>query len=358
MVQPLYRLENKPRREKEGHAGLWFDKFGDMWQGRETWSLKSTGNNKNPKLEWIQGITGGGGVGSDVAIEEFSRRIFGLVSSYKGHARVFVSCSRFVTGLGRSHPVENGFAWHPTLGTPYLPGSSVKGMVRAWAKAEGESDDDGSRVMRLLGGRGQAGSISFLDAVPIKSVKLEADVMTPHYANWTLQDHPGDWCSPTPIPFLTMAEGTKMLFSIIPVGATHSDDIQIVWNWIESALEWQGAGAKTAIGYGRFQGDSQSTRRFQFWLSKQQRDRLEKGSREWWCAQFEEMSEEEILNEVRKNLEKSQTDDPDKRKSFAKAVPVDMVQCWQMGRKKDSMTHVGKKKRKERARLVRQALGE
>jgi len=38
----------------------------------------------------------------------------------------------FVTGMGRNHPLENGFLWHPILGTPYLPGSSLKGAVRSW----------------------------------------------------------------------------------------------------------------------------------------------------------------------------------------------------------------------------------
>jgi CRISPR-associated protein Cmr6 len=37
--------------------------------------------------------------------------------------------------LGNPHPVEKGFLWHPTLGTPSLPGSGVKGLVRAWVEA-------------------------------------------------------------------------------------------------------------------------------------------------------------------------------------------------------------------------------
>ena len=84
-----------------------------------------------------------------------------------------------MTGLGRSHPVENGFAWHPTLGMPYLPGSSVKGMVRAWAEQETDPRPASEELDRLLGKQNSAGSVCFLDALPIKPVKLEADVMTP-----------------------------------------------------------------------------------------------------------------------------------------------------------------------------------
>ena len=34
--------------------------------------------------------------------------------------------------------------------------------------------------------------------------------MTPHFAGWTEQGPPGDWLSPTPIPFLTTAAGTHV----------------------------------------------------------------------------------------------------------------------------------------------------
>jgi CRISPR-associated protein Cmr6 len=38
------------------------------------------------------------------------------------------------TGLGMEHPVENGFAFATPYGLPYLPGSSVKGVVRSTAE--------------------------------------------------------------------------------------------------------------------------------------------------------------------------------------------------------------------------------
>ena len=65
---------------------------------------------------------------------------------------VFTTDGRFVTGTGRSHSVENGFAWHPTLGTPYLSGSSVKGMIRARAQEAGASP---ARVAAAFGAEAQ-----------------------------------------------------------------------------------------------------------------------------------------------------------------------------------------------------------
>jgi len=166
-----------------------------------------------------------------------------LVARLSGKYFVFKSTSRFVTGLGRSHPIENGFAWHPTLGTPYLPGSSIKGMVRAWARKEMEG-------------------VCFLDALPLAPVQLEADIMTPHYANWTAEKPPGDWCSPNPIPFLTAAPGTAFFFSFLPRAGKSASDLDSLGEWLGDALLEAGAGAKTSIGYGRFVRDQEREKTF------------------------------------------------------------------------------------------------
>lgn len=243
-VRPLYRMDGDPMtsRPSQGHPGLWYDKF--------CWTLGSGGSDKR---DWIDTVAGS--VGADAPIDEYAQRVVRLIEARAGRFAVFKTVSRFVTGLGRSHQVENGFAWHPTLGAPYLPGSSVKGMVRAWARAENGPDGDGDRPGRLLGDRDRSGIISFLDAVPTGTASLEADVMTPHYANWTVDDPPGDWRSPNPIPFLTMASGVTMVVGVVPCGPANGSDLATVMDWITRALEFQGAGAKTAVGYGRFEPD-------------------------------------------------------------------------------------------------------
>ena len=40
------------------------------------------------------------------------------------------SISSFITGIGNEHPLENGFAFLNPYGLPYLPASSVKGVLR------------------------------------------------------------------------------------------------------------------------------------------------------------------------------------------------------------------------------------
>lgn len=66
------------------------------------------------------------------------------------------STSPLATGLGVEHPLENGFAFFNPYGLPYLPGSSVKGVLRRAAEelALLENDSKGwtlAHVWRLLG---------------------------------------------------------------------------------------------------------------------------------------------------------------------------------------------------------------
>ncbi len=361
MTLPLYRAAARraSRRDPEGHAGLWFDKFCDRWRVAErAWTMSSD------KIEWIRTLTGGR-VGAEEQIDGYASRLLRLTTSRGGRAEVFTTTARFVTGLGRSHPVENGFAWHPTLGTPYLAGSSVKGLVRAWAEAEPRPD--AGTLGRLLGSPGKAGTVCFLDAAPIVPVRLEADVMTPHYAGWSAEDPPGDWRSPSPIPFLTTAADTRFLFGILPCRPSSDDDLEVVSGWLRSALENAGGGAKTAVGYGRFTRDDEATRRLNEAAITADRRRREERAREdamqspegRWRLKLQERTEAEILDLVRIHLEKEPLEDPAERRAFVQALlAADLVDHWRRGRTRDSRTGVGKKKLKERAGLIDRVLAE
>ena len=75
--------------------------------------------------------------------------------------------------------------------------------------------------------------------------------MTPHYAGWSEDDPPGDWRSPTPIPFLSAAAQCTFLFAILPGKGADASHLDCAWGFVNEALAWAGAGAKTAVGYGR-----------------------------------------------------------------------------------------------------------
>ncbi|RJQ72323.1 MAG: type III-B CRISPR module RAMP protein Cmr6 [Desulfobacteraceae bacterium] len=252
MATPLPRYQpplpaNKP---DNANTGLWYDKFCNQWN--VDWKIEARG-----KLEWIQTITGKCGDGT--LLKEHTDRLKALAERRGGGDKVFFSLYRFVSGLGREHPVENGFAWHHSLGTPYLPGSSVKGMLRSYLTTWTETAR--ADITRIFGPREDknnhaVGSAIFLDALPTQPVTLKADVMTPHYGPYYQHDEttPGDWHSPVPIPFLTVAENSKFLFAVLPRTRSEQDtkDCEAALSWLTEALETTGAGAKTAIGYGRF----------------------------------------------------------------------------------------------------------
>ena len=299
MTLPLYQFDAppQPRREADGHAGLWYDKFCNEWRiERSTWTLQGR------KGAWIRTLTNEA-VGCSEQIDESALRLAAMVDAGRGRWDVFTTDSRFVTGLGRSHPVENGFAWHATLGTPYLPGSSVKGLVRAWARLDADPIPDCKALARSLGAPGRAGNIFFLDAVPTTPVLLEADVMTPHYAGWSKDRVPGDWCSPVPIPFLVTARETSFLFGLVPRGTVSADDFAAVNEWLRSALAWAGAGAKTAVGYGRFLQDAGKTEDLRQRLRGRDRVRAE---RIWAAREAEERASRlAALSPVERQIEET-----------------------------------------------------
>ena len=197
-------------------------------------------------------------------------RQLALITALDGRGAVFQTDWHFATGLGLPHPVENGLIWHHTLGVPYLTGSGVKGLVRAWVEVWDESLNEAEKARRLndwFGTTEQAGCFLFFDALPVEPVLLVADVMTPHMDQWYEQGGkigdpcqepyrriPADWHSPVPVPFLVVKEA-KLLFGVAPRRREFANELPQVFAALKQALDWLGAGAKTAAGYGRMLED-------------------------------------------------------------------------------------------------------
>jgi len=249
-----------PDKRGSGNPGLWFDKFPNQWNDVES---------KNPfeKNPWINRLQEQHGEAQ--LLKEHSTRRFLLVQKQQGAFAVLQTEWAFVTGLGRSHPLENGFAWHHSLGAPFLPGSSIKGVVRSWANELAEIANAAAPtpedIFRIFGPRGKdvdkcVGTVIFMDALPPKPVSVRADIMTPHHKEWysAPKDRdaapPTDWEAPIPIPFLAVAKEQSFAFACLPRKQSQicKDDCQLVMQWLEEALLELGAGAKTSSGYGRF----------------------------------------------------------------------------------------------------------
>ncbi len=287
LYQEVHGLGNdfKPFGNKQqAHAGLLFERFYNQidkdTQGQML--LRKAKDSQSPQQVWLEQFTGAAGVGDKVMLEQAAQQQKQLVRALEGKLAVFETEYCFVTGMGNPHPVENGMAWHPVLGTPYLPGAAVKGLIRAWVeewetdKAEDEAQALRDKLLQWFGSKSkkpdekkmQAGELIFFDAIPLRPVQLRTEIMTPHMGKWYEQggkdlegkdtlEHPeripADWHDPTPITFLAVKSATFLFSVALRNPAIKSCELTEVLQALEHSLKWLGAGAKTATGYGRME---------------------------------------------------------------------------------------------------------
>jgi CRISPR-associated protein Cmr6 len=207
-------------------------------------------------------------------------------------SRVFVrhgtNPAPFTTGLGMEHPLENGFAFLTPYGLPYLPGSSVKGVLLQAAREletggafeDPDRDWNGAAIEALFGRApepatdtedvaetgAQRGALLFWDVFPELPAQsgLEWEIMAPHQSRY-LQDRtnpepPHDNDPPTPIYFLTVPTGSGFHFYVpcnrALLAQTAPELLErdrwhaILGQLFDHAFDWLGFGAKTAVGYG------------------------------------------------------------------------------------------------------------
>jgi CRISPR-associated protein Cmr6 len=186
--------------------------------------------------------------------------------------------------LARASVLENAsLCLHPIYGFPYLPGTGLKGLARAWAEtvwADSQPDaiEAWRRIHEVFGVGDEtdtdkrvpegfvrkkdpdendldfAGNVIFHDAWPTRPPQLQIDFATPHHKSYyERKEPPGDWDSPEPAAFLSIPAGTEFQFAI--TASNRCSDPSLVEHarkWLNDALTIFGAGAKTNAGYGTF----------------------------------------------------------------------------------------------------------
>jgi CRISPR-associated protein Cmr6 len=260
------------------NAGLVFDRFLKIWQG----SFDLVKERLGPLQQFVKEYA------------ELERHVSPLLNARHEHLRALaggtergertaVAQERLVSGLGSSHPLENGFCFDYALGVPHLPGSSVKGLCRQMAELDGDE-----RAIRTLFGNGDeddrraernatAGDIVFLPAYPKGWPALEIDVINCHQPAYygsnpvvlradTDKPNGGGGASsqrgerrkrvgplevedPVPVFFLTVARGTRFVFRCFSRSGTPTNVAQAL-ELLSDGLATLGIGAKTALGYG------------------------------------------------------------------------------------------------------------
>ena len=165
--------------------------------------------------------------------------------------------TRLFIGLTGGGMLETGCAISRTHGTPYIPGSSVKGVVAAHARQQ--LDQNGATFRELFGVRptearpdALAGLIAFHDAwwAPDSAGRpLVEEVVTTHHPEY----YAGEGTQPatdfdSPVPNAQVAAQGTFLFVV----GGPTEWLDLAQRMLVSALTTSGAGAKTRAGYGLF----------------------------------------------------------------------------------------------------------
>jgi CRISPR-associated protein Cmr6 len=252
------------------NPGLVWERYPQVWSGSEI------GNAKDRSEFLRRFVRDFNSSDSQKAGEPGLRELLTRMRSATGGGRAFRLTAPLCTGLGLEHPTENGCAFDPVLGLPMLPGSGLKGLARAAARALGEAPD---LVEALLGseppsgpGAGDAttpGTVRFWGAWPDGWPKLRMELINPHHPKYQDdQTHryvgdahatPGDRQrskvaayteEPIPVTFLAL-DADQDLVVFLDAVPGHQLDLERVWLWLAVGFEHLGAGGKTASGYGR-----------------------------------------------------------------------------------------------------------
>lgn len=209
----------------------------------------------------------------------------------KGAIRLFARLkSRLLVNLAGGVIENANIALHPHFGVPYLPGSAVKGIARhaawcAWVKAgrdvesakrlaqvfgfpTGDFNKDDLNDQKTLDGflrqHGEvehAGCVAFLPAFPIGKGQLEVEVCASHHSEYYKKNKARtvatDDESVIPLFFPAVAAGTEFRFTLVPLRGCQDEQLKWARQWLIDALTLNGAGAKTAAGYGWFEDVTQ-----------------------------------------------------------------------------------------------------
>ena len=153
---------------------------------------------------------------------------------------------------------EAGTTMHPVYEAPYIPGSTLKGLLRSYIELRGLTCTVNSLnygINQLMGSPGKIGGIIVTDALPVRATNswktlLEPEVTTPIYADGTasprIEEHKA---SPNPVIYPAIARDVVFQFAI-GVGRDVSKRCWDILNqWIREILS-VGIGRKTSLSYG------------------------------------------------------------------------------------------------------------
>ena len=251
---------------KTSNLGLLLNKYVSAWSDDWTTEQKRGKDKVNLKSDFLNKIEK-----QSICIKEGkafieslckrqSAMIQGLKSS-RWHVESFTAAtdSRLIIGLGGTSVIETGMTLHPLYGFPYLPGSGLKGLARAYAEIGVDAQKE--ELFEVLGSEdkdprhatnNRQGKVFFMDGLPNSFPKLELDIMNPHYGDYYQgiePKPPADYLNPVPVTFLAVASDETFSFAVCSKDKELAEKAR---QWLVGGLTELGAGGKTNVGYGYF----------------------------------------------------------------------------------------------------------
>ncbi len=271
---PVYKELKESLNDFKGNFGLWYNKFIKLNDNDSFKPYKEDVGKYKEKYYRLKDS-----IKDLLFLKHLQQYCFvrRFSSRYKIITFVAKLISPLIVGIGQTHPTEIGMTFDHALGIPYIPASSIKGVVRFAHLLEFIKDlppdsglikkdtqgneyideEDKSTNVPLLfgkgGDKGQRGNVIFLDSYPKNVPELRVDIQNPHYQEYYSEGKPpGDYLQPIPIKFLTVAKGTDFVFRVLVDKQKNNELETLTKKALKRALEQEGVGAKTALGYGRF----------------------------------------------------------------------------------------------------------
>lgn len=303
MIYPLPKTTCEAYERHKGKSpqnpGLLFERF--FPDCRDDSTIKKDG---------LEAVVGANNIDKNL-FGDWQKRWEQLTAAAQARTFSLVTDWRLVAGLGRKGSAEVGFNFQQ-YGFPVLPGSSLKGLARAWAfyqlaeklgvppdlwqeledvldnedlspekkqtealqkllnhqklpvdsplKRQGlaTASDLLMKWQKVIGTTARSGQVIFFEAIPASQPKLELDIINPHYSDYYGDNQgqvpPGNCQQPKPVFFLTVAAGQPFRFALGWRGAGQADQklLDTAETWLKQGLIELGVGAKTSAGYGYF----------------------------------------------------------------------------------------------------------
>jgi len=263
---------------KTSNLGLLFNKFVFAWSDNWTTEEKINREKVNLKAAFIEKVKENGTYSTAnkeliSSVQSRQKAILQNLQSSGWHVEPFnaKTDSRLIIGLGGISVIETGMTLHPLYGFPYLPGSGLKGLARAYAEIALETKPSGEDLREIFGSEdkdsryainNRQGKVFFMDGIPTAFPQLDLDIMNPHYSYYYQGKKdtkgnpipPADYLNPVPVTFLTVASEQKFSLAVF---SRNRDLLEKATQWLICGLTELGAGGKTNVGYGYFKIERQ-----------------------------------------------------------------------------------------------------